>query len=79
MNGWTIKVTVPDKPVRVYPAAVSEPTIAVILVHETLGTSIPLIELETIKQIPARVLEELGTKTGEIKDVTDKALAGAHL
>ena len=55
----------------------SEPTTAVILVHETLGTSIPPIEVETIKQIPARALEELGTKTSEITDVTEKALAGA--
>ena len=55
----------------------SEPTPRLYSCMKRLEHRSPLIEVETIKQIPARVLEELDTKTGEIKDVTDKALAGA--
>ena len=76
MSGWTIRVALPDQAVRIYAAAESEPTTALIRVHQTLRIHVPPARVETVEQIPARVLEELGMKAGEIKDITDRAPTG---
>ena len=71
MSGWIIRVTVPGKPPRLYAAAESDPPAALILAHKALGTSPPRDRLETVEQVSAQVLEQLGVRAGEIKDVTD--------
>jgi hypothetical protein len=70
-NGWTIKVTVPGQPIRLYVAAESDPKVALILANKALGTSPPRDRLETVGPIPGRLLDQIGVKAGEIKDVTD--------
>jgi hypothetical protein len=71
MSGWTIKLTVPDQPPRLFVAGESDPYAALILAHKKLGATLPRDRLKTDGQISASVLEQLGVGAGEIKDVTD--------
>ena len=70
MSGWKVKVTVAGQPARFYAVGEGDPKAALILANKVLKTSPPRDRLETDSSLSDSVLEYLGVKAGEIKELS---------